>query len=80
MRLTKNNIQWFDSYFPKRRLRGGPDEYFLFYTPQGQGMAFTDKEMQDAIDRFDKLDDGDSAFPHRWTFWRWLTGVLSGRS
>jgi hypothetical protein len=80
MRLTKNKIEWRDAYFPTRKLRGGPDQYFVFYTPHGAGLAFTDKEITDAVARFDKLDEGDSLFPHRWTFLRWITGLLSGRS
>jgi hypothetical protein len=80
MRLTKNTIIGSEQYTPVRRLRGGPTHYFVFYNPHGKGFAFTEKEILDASERFEKLDDGDANFPHRWTFWRWIVGVVNGRS
>jgi hypothetical protein len=79
MRLTKNEVIFRDTYTPKSRLRGGPSEYFVAYTRDGEGLAFTSKEIEEAHARFTKLDEGDPGFPHQWTFWRWLVGVVSGR-
>ena len=79
MRLTKSSIttDHENHYVPTRKLRGGADMYHIHYTKDGHGIAFTDKEIEDASDRFLKLDEGDPAFPHRWTFLRWLTNLFN---
>jgi hypothetical protein len=71
------------NYYPTKPLRGGADAYLIVYSDAGdgfpQGHAFTEDELDRAAHRFTKLDEGDSMFPHRWTFLRWITGLLSGR-
>jgi hypothetical protein len=86
MKLTKNKLKIngdAGAYFPTKPLRGGADAYLIVYLDkQGeehQGHAFTDDELDRAANRFTKLDEGDANFPHRWTFLRWITGLISGR-
>lgn len=78
MRLTKSSIttDHENHYTPTRKLRGGADEYYIHYTKEGHGLAFTLKEFDAAAERFAKLDEGDSNFPHRWTFLRWLSNIM----
>ena len=79
MRLTKASLttDYNNRYSPIRKLRGGADTYFIHYIDNGPGLAFTQKELDDATERFFKLDEGDTNFPHRWTFWRWLTNFFN---
>lgn len=79
MRLTKSSIttDHENHYTPKRKLRGGADTYHIHYTKAGFGLAFTQKELVDASERFFKLDEGDPTFPHRWTFLRWITNLFN---
>ena len=79
MRLTKASIttDCNNRYSPIRKLRGGADTYYIHYIKEGHGLAFTQKELSDAVDRFVKLDEGDTNFPHRWTFLRWITNLFN---
>lgn len=79
MRLTKASLttDHANRYVPLRKLRGGADEYYIHYTKEGYGLAFTLKEFDAAAERFTKLDEGDHQFPHRWTFMRWLTNLFN---
>ena len=79
MRLTKARIitDYNNRYSPIRKLRGGADTYFIHYTKEGLGLAFTLNEFDAAAERFAKLDEGDTNFPHRWTFLRWITNLFN---
>lgn len=79
MRLTKASIttDHKNKYVPTRKIRGGAGEYYIHYTAEGHGLAFTLNEFDAAAERFAKLDGDAPALPHRWTFLRWITSLFN---